>query len=73
MQNKPEKKPLIFNQILIVLWLLFAAISLIEAYKQYLNGGFKNPYVYLLIGIFLFSATMYFIRKKQRYEQTRKN
>ncbi|MBL7837456.1 MAG: hypothetical protein JNM67_08070 [Bacteroidetes bacterium] len=61
-----EKKTLVSRQIMIVLWLMFAAISAIEMLKQYGKGGFKNPYVYLLFAIFIFSWYMYFKGRKNR-------
>ena len=62
-----EKKKLIGSQISIVLWLLIAAISAIETYKQYLKGGLSNPWVYALFFIFLIAAVMYFYKKRQRF------
>jgi hypothetical protein len=61
-----EKKTLISRQIMIVLWLMFAAISAIEMLKQYSIGGFKNPLVYLLFAIFAFSWYMYFKGRRNR-------
>ena len=61
-----DKKHLIKSQILIVLWLIFAAISAIELFAQFSNGGFGNPFVYLLFAIFAFSAYMYFKGRKNR-------
>jgi len=62
-----DNKKLIGSQISIVLWLLIAAISAIETYNQFLKGGFYNPWVYGLAFIFLISAAMYFVKKKQRF------
>lgn len=61
-----DKKTLVSRQIQIVLWLVFAAVSAIELMKQYLIGGFKNPLVYLLFAIFVFSWYMYYKSRKNR-------
>ncbi len=63
-----DKKSLLGSQIIIVLYILAAAISCIEGMAQFQKGGFKNPFVYLLSGIFIFCAYMYFKKKKQRFE-----
>lgn len=61
-------KSLLSQQITIVLYLLAAALSSVEAVYQFQRGGWKNPWVYVLAGVFFLSAVMYFIRKKQRIE-----
>jgi len=63
-----DKKSLLSSQIIIVLYLLAAAVSCIEMMAQFKNGGFKNPWVYVLLIVFIGSASMYFIKKKQRFE-----
>lgn len=67
MTNK--KKSLISSQIIIVLYLMFAAISAIETFAQYRSKGFSNPRVYLFAAVFIFCMVMYFIKKKQRFEK----
>lgn len=61
-----SKKSIVARQIQIVVWLVFAAISAIELMKQYMDGGFKNPWVYLLFVIFAFSWFMYYRSRKNR-------
>lgn len=63
------KNKLLFKQIIIIMWLLAAAISSIEITKEFPNGGFKNWKVYFFALIFIVSVIMYFVRKKQRFEQ----
>jgi hypothetical protein len=63
-----QKKSLLFKQIIIILWLLAAAISSIEASVQFKIGGFTNWKFYFFLAIFITSVVMYFIRKKQRLE-----
>ena len=63
-----DKKSLLSSQIIIVLYLLAAAVSCIEMMAQFNKGGFKNPWVYILFLVFIGAATMYFIKKKQRFE-----
>lgn len=67
-----EKKNLIKQQFIIILYLLFGAIATIEASFQFQNGGFKNPKFYFFAAIFIFCAVMYFVRKKQRLESRTK-
>lgn len=67
-----DKKSLVSKQIVIVLYLLAAAISLIEATVQYKLGGLSNWKFYLVLLVFFFSATMYFVKKKQRFEEKKK-
>ncbi len=64
-----NKKSLINSQIVIVLYLLAAAVSAIEAMAQFGKGGFSNPWVYFMAVIFIFSAGMYFVKKKQRFNK----
>jgi hypothetical protein len=64
-----QKKSLLFKQIIIILWLLAAAISSVEATNQFKIGGFTNWKFYFFLAIFITSVVMYFIRKKQRLEQ----
>lgn len=64
-----QKKSLLSKQIIIILWLLAAAISSIETAKEYNEGGFNNWRFYFFLAIFITSVVMYFIRKKQRLEQ----
>jgi hypothetical protein len=61
-----DKKSLVSKQVVIVLYLMAAAISCIEATVQFKLGGFSNWKFYLVVVVFLFSVTMYFIKKKQR-------
>jgi len=63
-----EKKSLLSKQVFIVLWLLAAAIASIETYAQFLQGGWANPKIYFFGAIFIVCAVMYFIKKKQRFE-----
>jgi uncharacterized membrane protein len=67
-----EKKTLIKQQIVIILYLLAAAVSCIEATVQFQLCAWSNWKVYLLSIVFLFSASMYFIKKKQRMSQVSK-
>lgn len=68
-----KSKSLLSKQIIIVFYLLGAAISAIETSVQFKIGGFTNWRVYFFFLIFAFSVTMYFIRKKQRLENKSKN
>lgn len=63
-----NKKSLLYSQIIIILYLLAAAVSCIEMMKQFEKGGFSNPWVYVMFVIFAGSVTMYFIKKKQRLQ-----
>ncbi len=63
-----DKKSLIGSQIIIVLYLLAAAIAAIEASVHFKTGGFSHWQFYFFTAIFLFCAVMYFIRKKQRLQ-----
>ncbi len=67
-----EKKTLINQQIVIILYLLAAAVSCIEATVQFQLGAWRNWKFYVLSFVFLFSASMYFIKKKQRLTQLSK-
>lgn len=67
-----EKKTLINQQIVIILYLLAAAISCIEATVQFQIDGWYSWKFYVLAFVFLFSASMYFIKKKQRLTQISK-
>jgi hypothetical protein len=62
-----EKKTLVSKQIVIVLYLMAAAISFIETTVQYKLGGFSNWKFYLVLLVFIASVSMYFIKKKQRF------
>lgn len=64
-----DKKSLVSKQIFIVMYLLAAAIACIEATVQYKTGGPGNWRFWFFTGIFLFAATMYFVRKKQRFQE----
>jgi hypothetical protein len=64
-----EKKTLVSKQIVIVLYLMAAAISFIEATVQYKLGGFSNWKFYLVLLVFIASVSMYFIKKKQRFAE----
>jgi len=64
-----EKKSLVSKQVGIVLYLMAAAISCIEATVQYKIGGFGNWKLYLVLLVFVFSVSMYFIKKKQRFQE----
>jgi hypothetical protein len=64
-----DKKSLLGKQVVIVLYLLAAAVSVIEVSVQFKIGGFSNWRVYFFAAIFIFSVAMYFVRKKQRLEQ----
>lgn len=68
-----DKKTLVSKQIFIVLYLLAAAISCIEATAQYRTNGIGNWRFWFFTGIFLFAAFMYFLRKKQRFEEKTKS
>ncbi len=63
-----DKKSLVSKQIVIVLYIMAAAISAIEASVQYKLGGFSNWKFYLVLLVFIASISMYFIKKKQRFE-----
>ena len=67
-----EKKTLINQQIVIILYLLAAAVSCIEATVQFQIDGWKSWKFYVLVFVFLFSSSMYFIKKKQRLSQIHK-
>ncbi|MDI1235044.1 MAG: LPXTG cell wall anchor domain-containing protein [bacterium] len=63
-----DKKSLLSSQIIIILYLLTAAISCIELMAQFPKGGFSNPWIYVLGLTLIGSVVMYFIKKKQRFE-----
>ncbi len=63
-----EKKSFVSKQIAVILWLLMAAISAIEGLKQFQTGGATNPWFYLMLGVFIVSAYMYFTRKNKRLD-----
>ena len=67
------KQSLLVKQIIIILWLLAAAIAAIEASVQFKIGGFSNWKFYFFVAIFFVAAFMYFIRKKQRIEKGAEN
>jgi hypothetical protein len=67
-----NKKSLLKQQIIIVLYLLAAAISVFEASEQFAKGGFGNWRVYFFAVLFLFCIVMYFVRKKQRWQDVNK-
>ncbi len=62
-----NKKTLAYKQIIISLWLIVAAITIIEMLKQFDNGGFKNIWVYILSAISALSIYMYFKLRKNRF------
>lgn len=64
-----DKKSLVSKQIVIVLYIMAAAISAIEASVQFKLGGFSNWKFYLVLLVFIASISMYFIKKKQRFEE----
>jgi peptidoglycan biosynthesis protein MviN/MurJ (putative lipid II flippase) len=64
-----DKKSLVSKQVVIVLYIMAAAISFIEATVQYKIGGFSNWKLYLVLLVFLASVSMYFIKKKQRFQE----
>ena len=64
-----NKKSLISSQIIIVFYLLFAAVAAIETLAQFQKGGFSNPRIYFFGALFLFCAAMYFVKKKKRLEE----
>ncbi len=63
-----EKKSFVSKQIAVILWLMLAAVSAIEGLKQYQTGGASNPWFYLMLGVFVVSAYMYFTRKNKRLD-----
>ncbi len=63
-----EKKSFVSKQIAVILWLMLAAISAIEGLKQFQTGGATNPWFYLMLGVFIVSAYMYFTRKNKRLD-----
>jgi uncharacterized membrane protein len=68
-----KSNSLLSKQIIIIFYLLGAAISAIETSVQFKIGGFSNWKVYFFFLIFAFSVTMYFVRKKQRLENKANN
>lgn len=64
-----DKKSLVSKQIVIVLYIMAAAVSFIEATVQYKMGGFSNWKFYLVLLVFIASISMYFIKKKQRFQE----
>ena len=50
----------------VVLWILVAAVSLIEALKQYTENGFSGWKIYALIGLAAFASFMFIVKRKQR-------
>lgn len=63
-----NKKSLISSQIYIVMWLLLSAITAIETFAQFQDGGFSNPKIYFFGALFIVCAAMYFMKKKQRFK-----
>lgn len=49
-----------------IMWLVIAAVSLIELIVGYREGGFKSEHFQLFALVFASSAFMYFFRKRQR-------
>ena len=64
-----DKKSLVSKQIVIVLYIMAGAVSFIEATVQYKMGGFSNWKFYLVLLVFIASISMYFIKKKQRFQE----
>ncbi len=62
-----QNKSILSKQLIIILWLLAAAISAIETAAQYKEGGFSNWKLYFFAAIFVTSVVMYFVKKKQRF------
>ncbi len=63
-----NKKSLIGSQISIILWQLFAAITAIEAYNQFLKGGLSSWKGYFFTLLFIVCVVMFFIRRKARMQ-----
>lgn len=61
-----NKKTLIGSQVTIILWQLFAAVSAIEAYNQFLKNGFSNWKFYFFVLLFITCVVMFFIKRKSR-------
>ena len=57
-----------------IMWLVIAAVSLVELIIGYRESGFKSENFQLFALIFVAAAFMYFIRKRQRRNiEKRKN
>ena len=57
-----------------IMWLVIAAVSLVELIIGYRESGFKSENFQLFAIIFVAAAFMYFIRKRQRRNiEKRKN
>jgi len=54
-----------FNKIIQFIWLAVAAVSAVEGYKAYTEGGGFNSRVYLMMGAFVAGIVMYSLRKRQ--------
>lgn len=61
-----ENKSLLTKQVIVILWLIPAAISAIEVYAAYLTGGFSNWKLYFFASIFAICTTMFFKKRRQR-------
>lgn len=48
-----------------LMWLALAAITAVEAYLAYKDGGFTQR-TYMMLAVFGLSIFMYYLRKKQR-------
>lgn len=68
-----DKKSLLSKQVVIVLYLMAAAISGIECSVQYKMGGLSNWKFYLVLLVFIGSVVMYFTKKKQRFADKSKS
>lgn len=49
-----------------IMWLAIAAVSCVEMFIGYENGGFSNQHFQLFALIFVTAGFMYYIRKRQR-------
>ena len=57
-----------------IMWLVIAAVSLIEMIVGYRESGFKSEHFQLFAILFVASSFMYFFRKRQRKNiENRKN
>jgi hypothetical protein len=64
-----DKQSLLSKQIIIILFLLGAAIAGIETANQYMRHGFSGWRLYFFAAIFITCISMYFVKKKQRFEK----
>ncbi len=63
-----DKKSFISRQIVVILWIVVAAVTMIEGMAQFQKGGFKNPVMYLMFAMCGVSAYMFFTRRNKRLE-----